>query len=227
MSIIHNAPACPALLLDGSGTCFFAGVLAREGDWLAFEKAVEPALESLFDTVGQVLRKAGLELDAIQSYIYCEGPGSVLGLRLCAMAIETWRRLQPAPGATYAYNSLHLAAAHLLQQSESTPDSLLISDWKKDTWNGLRINAGALTAVAPIRTDELADWQGPLYHLPARKGWQRPPANAIELSYDPERLPQLLATPGLVRPTDGVVLYQSGLNTFQKWTPDRHRATLS
>jgi alanine racemase len=221
MSTIQSSPACPALLIDGSSACFFCGVLGNDGNWLAFEKAPEPALESLFKTVDHVLNEAGIELDAIQSYIYCEGPGSMLGLRLCAMAIETWRRLQPTPGATYAYNSLQLAAADLLKESKRTEDALLISDWKKDTWNGLIISSGALPAVAPIHSDELGDWQGPLYHLPARKGWQQPPTNAVQLSYHPENLPALRTTPGLIQATDGVALYQSGLNTFQKWTPDR------
>ncbi len=227
MSLAPAAPAYPALLIDGSGTCFYAGVLGSDGRWLAFETADEPALESLFATVEHVLRQAAIELDAIRAFIYCEGPGSVLGLRLCAMAIETWRRLQPSPASTYAYNSLQLAAADLIHRAEITQDALLISDWKKNSWNGLRISAGALPPVAPIHADALADWTGPLYHLPARKGWQAPPQNAIEAGYHPAHLPELLNTPGLVRPTEGVVLYQSGLNTFQKWTPDRHRATKS
>jgi len=223
MSLPDSAPAYPALLVDGSGACFYAGVLGNGGQWLAFETASEPALESLFSTVEQVLQEAGIALEAIQSYLYCAGPGSVLGLRLCAMAVETWRRLQPTAGATYGYNSLQLAAADLLQQTQHAEAALLISDWKKDTWNGLKIGLGTLPEVTPISSEELADWSGPLYHLPARKGWQAAPANAVELSYHPEHLPTLLATPGLLRATDGVSLYQSGLNTFQKWTPDRDR----
>ncbi len=224
MSLPHSAPACPTLLVDGSGACFYAGVLGSGGQWLAFKAADEPALESLFTTVEHVLQEAGIALEAIQSYLYCEGPGSVLGLRLCAMAIETWRRLQPTPGATYGYKSLQLAAADLLHHTQLPQQVLLISDWKKDTWNGLKLSTGNLPEVTPVSSGELADWSGPLYHLPARKGWQPPPANAVELSYQPQNLPDLLSVHGLVRATEGVTLYQSGLNTFQKWTPDRHRA---
>lgn len=221
----QSDPARPALLLDGSGTCFFSGVLGHDGKWLAFNNAAEPPLESLFASVDHVLEEAGVELDAVKSFIYCAGPGSILGLRLCAMAIETWMRLHPAPGGLYAYNSLQLAAADQLRQSESTEDALLISDWKKGTWNGLKISSGKLQTVAPVGSDELAGWRGRLYHLPARKGWQKPPEKAIELSYNPESLPALLDTPGLIQQTEGVTLYQSGLNTFQKWTAERHRAT--
>lgn len=224
MSPELTAPACPALLVDGSSTSFYAGVLGKGWQWLAFKTADEPALESLFTVVEHVLQQADVRLEAIRSYVYCEGPGSVLGLRLCAMAIETWRRLQPMPGVTYGYNSLQLAAADLLQQRGYAEVALLISDWKKDAWNGLKLSAEDLAEVTSVTSGELADWSGPLYHLPARKGWQQPPANAVELSYQPQHLPDLLATPRLLRITDGVTLYQSGLNTFRKWTPDRHRA---
>ena len=92
-------------------------------------------------------------------------------------------------------------------------------------WNSIKIHTGTLDAVTPISSAELIDWKGPLYHLPARKGWQKPPSGAVELSYEPEYLPKLLHTSGLIRETDNVELYQSGVNTFQKWTPERHRAT--
>lgn len=215
----------PALVIDGSSTCFFAGVLGNDGKWLASRTATEPALESLFKTVDAVLDEACIDLEQIQAYIYCEGPGSVLGLRLCSMAIETWRRLQPNPPKVYAYNSLSLTVAGLLDQITTAEAGLLVSDWKKDTWNSMQIHRDAINVnVSPISSEELTDWQGPIYHLPARKGWQRPPEGAIELSYAPKQLAKLLSTPGLVRETGRVELYQSGINTFRKWTPERHRA---
>lgn len=217
----------PALVIDGSSPCFFGGVFGLDGCWLALEKAAEPALESLFDTVEAVLEKAGLELSQIRTFVYCEGPGSVLGLRLCAMAIETWRHIHSAPSKLYGYNSLQFVAAALVQKEDKQAESLLITDWKKDYWNSLKILPGAVGEVHPIHASELAEWQGPLYHLPARKGWQKPPANAIEICYEPECLTQLLQFPGLLQARDQVELYNSGTNTFQKWTPERHRAPTS
>lgn len=225
MSESASTPAYPALVIDGSSSCFFSGVLEKDGSWLAYKKAPEPALESLFKTVDIVLEEAGLELDRIQSFFYCEGPGSVLGLRLCAMAIETWRRIHPGPTELYAYNSLKLVAACLQNAGRVKEESLLISDWKKDTWNSLKISPTTLGVVAPISATELSGWQGPLYHLPARKGWQDPPENALELAYEPEKLASLTEVPELILRSQAVTLYNSGINSFQKWTPDRHRAT--
>lgn len=224
MSSNRIEPDCPALVIDGSASSFFSGVLGSDGTWLSHQKSPEPALESLFTTVDAVLQAAGLELEAIRSFIYCEGPGSVLGLRLCAMAIETWMRIHPHPTKLYAYNSLGLVAANLLDQRKNREGALLVSDWKKDTWNSLKIRSDGLEAVAPITAEELSNWQGAVYHLPARKGWQKPPDNAIEITYEPENLPGLLKLPELIELRQDVALYSSGINSFQKWTPDRHRA---
>lgn len=224
MSVSPTTPTYPALVIDGSSPCFFSGVLGSDGRWLASKKADAPALESLFETVDAVLESAELKLDEIRSLIYCEGPGSVLGLRLCAMAIETWRRIHPAPTGIYAYNSLRLVAACLVQEEGLQEEALLVSDWKKEAWNALKIRLDGPGKVTPAGTAELAEWQGPLYHLPARKGWQKPPANAVELAYEPERLAGLIEFPGLIEPRDCVELYNSNANSFQKWTAERHKA---
>jgi len=224
MLVPTNPIAYPALVIDGSGSCFFAGILGSDGKWLASEKADAPALESLFKTVDTVLKNAAVKLNTIESYIYCEGPGSVLGLRLCAIAIETWIRIYPGEKQIYAYNSLELVAANLLNQGKVNGETLLISDWKKDTWNGLRLTSDQPGTVTPIRSTELSEWSGPLYHLPARKGWQAPPERAIEVSYNPDCLTELLVNFDIIQPRESVTLYSSGINSFQKWTPERHRA---
>ncbi|MGB0742948.1 MAG: hypothetical protein ACPGSB_00345, partial [Opitutales bacterium] len=214
MSSVRTAPAYPALVIDGSSSCFFAGALVSDGTWLSQELSPEPALESLFKTTDAILQTASLELDAIRSFIYCEGPGSVLGLRLCAMAIETWARIQTIRPQLFAYNSLELLAAQLIQDGRISEDSLLISDWKKDTWNGLRLNKTGFDSVRAVPSRELADWAGPLYHLPARKGWQQAPENATTLDYQPEVIARLIkATPEVTKQTESITLFQSGLNS--------------
>jgi tRNA threonylcarbamoyladenosine biosynthesis protein TsaB len=215
----------PALVVDGSGSRFFAGALGPDGQWRARITADEPPLESLFVTVEKVLSTAGIQLAALRSYIYCAGPGSVLGLRLCAMALETWSRLNPAPTPYYAYNSLELTAALLLQKGKISDEALLISDWKKDTWNGVRISNQRITKLEAVPTEAVEAWQGALFHLPARKGWQKAPERAEPVRYTPEALPELIRATNLLEPTPGIELHSAGANTFQKWTPERHRAT--
>lgn len=213
----------PLLVIDGSGPACFAGVLDADQKWIGRTEIDGAPLESLFPAVKAVLDGAGLELEALRGYIYCQGPGSVLGLRLCAMALETWSRLQPTPPPCFAYNSLQLVAACILADHPELENALLVSDWKKGAWNAVLIEAGRPRTPHVADDSEIQEWTAPLFHLPQRKGWQTPPAHATTVANTPARLPELLAQSDLLTPTPGIQLHTSGVNTFQKWIPTRHR----
>ncbi|MGC6423386.1 MAG: hypothetical protein ACON4O_00190 [Lentimonas sp.] len=217
-------PKFPALLVDGSGSAVFAGVLGEDQQWLAKTHQDGTPLEQLFPTVETTLLAADIELSDLRSFIYCEGPGSVLGLRLCAMAIETWGRLYPKSAQYFSYNSLQFCASLIRQEAETDSKALLVSDWKKGAWNAIEISSDTISETTVLNDEDIADFAGLVYHLPQRKGWQKPPSNAITLSYTPERLQSLFDDFSWLKATRGVELYSSGVNTFQKWTADRHRA---
>ena len=164
-----------SLVIDGSGSKVFAGILDAENQWLVKLERDGSPLEELFSVIEAVLTESGLSLKDIGSYIYCMGPGSVLGLRLCAMAIETWARLYPKSAQYYKYNSLQLSAHALLYATPDLKDALIVSDWKKGAWNALYIKGGHVGATEVIDDGTLNDWENLIYHLPQRKGWQSPP----------------------------------------------------
>jgi tRNA threonylcarbamoyladenosine biosynthesis protein TsaB len=217
-------PETPALVIDASGSDIFVGVLGPENQWLSQVHRQAAALEAIFPCVDNALSEAGVSLASLEGFFHCEGPGSVLGLRLCAMAIQTWTRLHPNSAKHHCYNSLQLTAALITLDHPELSDALLVSDWKKDTWNAVVIENGQAKPTSVVNSLELHDWQGVLFHLPQRKGWQKPPTGATTLSYQPERLTDALQLPGLLRATNAIELYSSGINTFHKWVPDRHRA---
>jgi tRNA threonylcarbamoyladenosine biosynthesis protein TsaB len=216
--------ALPALVIDGCGHSVFVGILGSDRAWRAVEERPGAPLENLFPAVETVLARSGLGFADLRGYLYCAGPGSILGLRLCAMAIETWARLFPQSARYFSYNSLQLTAAALLEDKPDARDALLVSDWKKNAWNAVYIREGTAGPIEPVDNSALEAGAGTLYLLPQRKGWQKPPAKARTLDYEPMRLDTLSKTPGLLRPTAGVELYSSGVNTFHKWVPERHRA---
>lgn len=216
-----TAPSAPTLVIDGSGSAVFAGVLGADGKWLAKSELDGAPLESLFPAVEATLAQAELTLSQLRSFVYCEGPGSVLGLRLCAMAIETWSRLTPESAHYFAYNSLQLTAALICVDTPGLENALLVSDWKKGAWNAVKISDGQPGPTEVADDTTIANWTGPLYHLPQRKGWQKPPTNATPVEYSPQRLPEVRHLP---QSTANVELYASGINVFQKWNPERHRA---
>ena len=213
-----------SLVIDGSGSKVFAGILDAENRWLVKLERDGSPLEELFSVIEAVLTESGLSLTEIGSYIYCMGPGSVLGLRLCAMAIETWARLYPKSAQYYKYNSLQLSAHALLYTTPNLKDALIVSDWKKGAWNALYIKGGHVGATEVIDDGALNDWENLIYHLPQRKGWQSPLNKVQTLCYDPSILDAIRDASGLLQITDRIELYSSGINTFQKWPQTRHRA---
>lgn len=215
-------PAAPTLVIDASSATLFAGVLDHAGQWLAQSEHNGTALESLFPAVAVALEAAQVTLQEVRNFVYCEGPGSVLGLRLCAMAMQTWNHLSSQPIQYYAYNSLQLSAALIAIDSPEVDAALLVADWKKGAWNAIRLTQGQAGPSEVVDDATLASWNGALFHLPQRKGWQAPPETATTLQYRPQRLPEVLH---ILKHTEQVELYSSGLNVFQTWTRQRHRRT--
>ena len=213
-----------SLVIDGSGIGVFAGLLDAENQWLAKVESDGSPLEELFPLIEAVLTESALSLTDIGSYIYCMGPGSILGIRLCNMAIQTWTRLYPKSAQYYKYSSLQLSAHALLYATPDLEDALIVSDWKKGVWNALYIKGGHVGATEIIDDSTLINWENLIYHLPQRKGWQSPPNNVQTLIYDPSMLDAIHDAEGLLQITDRIELYGSGINTFEKWTPTRHRA---
>lgn len=212
------------LVLDCSGAELFAGVLNADNFWLSQFQLSGAALECLFPAVEKALSDAGIGFESIGQYIYNAGPGSVLGLRLCAMAIETWSRLYPDSRHFHAYNTLQFCAYSILDDHAELQDALLVSDWKKGAWNALYIGDRTVGETQVVDDATLQLYTGPCFHLPQRKGWQAAPTNCTTIALAPARLNHLIKHSKLLTTTTGVQLYASTVNTFQKWTPERHRA---
>jgi tRNA threonylcarbamoyladenosine biosynthesis protein TsaB len=213
-----------SLVIDASNPACFTGILDQDNNWLAHKSIEGPALETIFAEVQSVLSEATLSLQAIDRYIYCEGPGSTLGLRLAAMAIKTWHALHHESPPCFTYNSLQLAAHCLRLDEPKLHEAILIADWKKDTWNSVILKKGAVSTCKPILQTDLHEMEEPRYHLPQRKGWQAPPSNAATLNYSPERLDDLIDSHELLRHVDSPLPFASAPANYQKWVPDRHRA---
>ena len=151
----------PALVLDASAGTVFVGIVGPDEQWIARQQSTANALEGLFASVEYCLQTAGMGIDSIRGFIYCEGPGSVLGLRLCAMAIETWRRIAPRASSLHRY-TLQLCARLIRRDAPPASPALLLSDWKK-AFGMLRIEDSAPHAVEPCDTAALATLELPCF----------------------------------------------------------------
>lgn len=95
----------PLLLLDAASlkiqVGWFPGPHLDSPRWHAAEGEAGTELFRGFEAIGAEPGAAG-------AFAFCEGPGSVLGIRTAAMAIRAWCALRPRP--VFAYRSLALLA---------------------------------------------------------------------------------------------------------------------
>jgi len=117
------AAHAPLLVIDAASSRIQAGLLAADasGRWEASE---EEAGIGVF----RCLEVLGVDLDAVGAFAFCEGPGSILGIRTVAMALRTWGVANPRP--IFAYGSLELVALAIAQ-----PEVGIISDARRDLWH--------------------------------------------------------------------------------------------
>lgn len=219
MSLSENDNAV-YLVLDASHPDVSVGLI-RNGEWLALKSDKAPALNALFSLTQSCLEEAAITLEQVGAFIYCKGPGSMLGLRVAAMAIRTWMHLVPN-AEILSYSSLDLARrARLLEKPESSFE--IIADWKKTAWHWMDSSSGTIGSKG---TDELQDnTDTPLLYISQRKGWKSPPEHATPITYSIEKLPKIVAKqPDFLTETEIPEAFQHSEPEFQKWTPKRHGA---
>ena len=115
------------LLLDAASARVQVGILGGgegSGRWAESE---EEAGVGIFRGIEEM----GVDLSGVAAFVFCEGPGSVLGIRTVAMALRVWLTLAPRP--VYAYRSLALVAEAL-----GRDDVAVIADARRDSWHRCR-----------------------------------------------------------------------------------------
>lgn len=196
----------PALLwLDAASACVQVGWLlsGQTPTWATIEGESGTAL---FEGV----QKLGIPVDRASAFIFCDGPGSILGVRCTSMAIRTWCALRSRP--VFAYRSLELVANSL-----GDPGLTVIADARRERWHCSSIGQ-PLTRVS-------------VSELPARivtpagfRAWSQTPAGLQTVPYSlGEMLPRIQES-DLFRSTDAPDAFLHEDPTYAKWTPQIHRA---
>ena len=211
-------PPEPCLVLDGSARVGVRVGVLRDGRWVGEGVADEGALEAIFACAETALRSADLALADVRSFAVCVGPGSILGIRVAALATRTWSTLEPRP--ILVWESLASVAQAALAAGQARPFVVALESRLK-RWNTLVVAAeGALGAPAELEPEQLqalglpivtsADHAATLF-----KGVQVVP-------HPWASLPALFATAGLLRPE----AKPEALNpaaAYATWDGERHR----
>lgn len=209
------------LVLDASCPRIFVGVW-KNGNWLGVSTLETPALEGLFQIVEECLEAAGLKISEIDGFAHDEGPGSVLGIRISAMAIRTWKALPVFKDKpVFTFQSLPFAVEQVRREHELESTFYIISDYRKDTWLSLRSDQAE---VQPMHEDEADALDIPVFHSAQRRSWRPPPEAAKPIKIDLAAHPQIFEKGNLIRSVDQPGLYAPFRTDYKRWTPGRHRA---
>jgi tRNA threonylcarbamoyladenosine biosynthesis protein TsaB len=209
------------LLVDSASARIQVGLL-RRGAAPAWAHSAEEAGVGVFACTQDVLRAASLRLDQVAAFVFCDGPGSVLGIRTAAVALRTWNTLKPRP--SFAYCSLDLAAKF---QCQSAPSGLsasfnVIADARRDTWH--RVVVDPEGQVGPLQRVPAGELNGSLLTPEHFRSWSRPPAGLQTIPYSVEDMLRRLEGTPLLReaPEPDAFLHEEP--AYQTWTPQIHRA---
>lgn len=209
------------LLLDSASTLIQVGLLERGGlnHW---GTSTEESGTGIFAAVQALLGPAGLSLDQIDAFVFCEGPGSILGIRTGAVAIRTWSMLKARP--VFAYCSLQLVASYQLHQGAAKPFSV-IADARRESWHRLTVDSdGCLGALERVKPDALS---GQLLLPEHFRTWASVPTGARTVPYAVSLMIEALATAPLFNETPEPDAFLHEEPTYQTWTPRVHRAPSS
>lgn len=206
------------LILDAASTRVQVGLLcaARPAGW---RTADDEAGTAIFTGTAAVLAGAGLKPDDIDAFVFCEGPGSMLGTRTVAMALRTWQVLKPRPA--YAYQSLALAGRFAWVQ---TPRSFsVIADARRDTWHSQAVRADG--TLLPLQRLAAADLPAGELRTPEHfRAWAQPPHPAPACSYDLAKIFPSLAEGDYFHAVAAPDAFQHEAPAYRKWSAQVHSA---
>ena len=210
------------LVIDAASGAVQVGLLQR-GAPPRWERSPEEAGRAIFSCAGTCLRQAGRSLRDVQAFVFCEGPGSMLGIRTAAMVLRTWQTETPRPA--YRYQSLPLLALGLRQGGAAAPLAV-VADARRDAWFFALVSPDG-PAVPPLQrlsAAELAVTDVPLYQPAAFRAWARPPRPAQDCGYDVDALFTALPDRDLFHPAPSPEPLQFEAPDYRKWSPRIHRA---
>jgi len=199
------------LLVDAASAIIQVGWLehqpnTRAGFSARWESRAEEAGIGLFHALESLKAKPS---DA-GALVFCDGPGSILGIRTTAVALRSWQVLHPRPA--FAFHSLDLVA-HALGRD----DIIVIADARRDSWHAVSLDR-------KLRRVPTAELTGDLVMPENFRHWSQLPPGVRLTSYAlNELLPRTLDA-DLFRATTAPDAFLHEEPSYVTWTPQIHRA---
>lgn len=211
----------PLLLLDAAGSVVQTG-LWSDGRWESWRDSREEAGTSLFEGTHSILKETGRGLSELEGFLFCEGPGSMLGIRIAAMAIQGWQHLASKPLPVFTYDS-HTLLAHILLAREEKQPFHVISDARRERWNLASVSPeGDVLPLQRVSGDVLPTLEGSFFRMEEIVRNQSPVA-ATTIPYRLLEHASLFLRPGFLRPAERPAALLQEKPEYKKWSAERHR----
>ena len=207
------------LALDAASTTVQVGLLRVDSTPL-WHSSAEESGQSLFTCTDACLRAAGLGMRDVRAFVFCEGPGSMLGVRTTAMAIRTWQSEIPRPA--YRYQSLALAA-HFASAQKPSHRFAVIADARRESWHCQTVEVdGRMSALQRLPLADLPRLE--LLTPENFRMWSVLPASVTTCSYDLQKLFSSAAQGDYFQPTAAPDAFQHEAPDYKKWSAHTHSA---
>jgi tRNA threonylcarbamoyladenosine biosynthesis protein TsaB len=193
----------PLLLIDAASSRVQIGWLEQRDRW---EASDDEAGVGIF----QAIERLQVDIGAVRGFVFCDGPGSILGIRTAAMAIRMWNVLKPRPA--FAYSSLALVAHALADGTIG-----VIADARRESWHHYQIGRG-------LRRLPSTDLAGNLVMPENFRHWSPLPADVKRVPYSVAEILPRIAEQDLFLATDAPDAYLHEEPSYVTWTPKIHQA---
>ncbi len=206
----HLHPA--SLLLDAASTRIQAGWL-KAGTADRWTEVREDAGQGIFSCIARL----GCDLEHIDAFVFCEGPGSILGIRTVAMALRTWQAIRPRPA--YSYRSLELIAHALSRHRRKTR---VIADARREAWHVVDIDSNG--SVQPLTRVPHGAFSGDAVTAGDFRSWAALPPHTEAIPYTLPRLFAEVENVPLLSASLAPDAFMHEPPQYVTWSPKIHRA---
>lgn len=207
------------LVLDAASQRVQVGLL-QTGKSALWHATTDEAGRGVFAGTESVLQQSGLTIDRIGAFLFCEGPGSMLGTRTVAMTLRTWLALKPRP--VYHYQSLAVAA-RFAWSHQASRDLTVIADARRETWHCQPIHAdGSMPTLQRLPATELP--AGDLLTPENFRAWAEPPRPVASCSYELAAIFPAVMDGDYFTATEAPDAFQHEAPEYKKWSAQAHSA---
>ena len=208
----------PCLVLDGSARAGVRVGVLSGGRWVGQGLSSDGALEGLFGCVDVALAEAKFKLGDIRSFALCVGPGSVLGIRIAALAVRSWSALEPRP--IFIWESLAGIARSALTAGEKGPFLVAVESRLK-RWHALEVSVDGSLGV-PFEAEAAQLNSSGCRVLASSEAAAGVLTSHVAVPHPWSALPSFFAQSGFLREESRPDALNVA-NDFATWSGERHR----